>query len=130
MLRVRNALESWCYDICPICFWEDDGQDDEDADDSRGGPNHVSLTEARINFLRVGAAEPEDRPHVRAPLPTDKRVRVFVLENGRVVDRSYEAISDTRSVFVFAADQLQADGWASRGGFQRCGSSSSIREAG
>ncbi len=39
------------YDICPICFWEDDGQDSDDADVIRGGPNHdYSLTEARINF--------------------------------------------------------------------------------
>jgi hypothetical protein len=76
------------YEICPICFWEDDGQDDQDADDERGGPNRVSLTAARINFLRIGVAEPKDQPHVRAPLPTDRRVRVFALEDGRVVDRT------------------------------------------
>lgn len=39
------------YDICPICFWEDDGQDSDDADIARGGPNaDYSLTEARNNF--------------------------------------------------------------------------------
>ncbi|MCH9654312.1 MAG: hypothetical protein K0U86_18685 [Planctomycetes bacterium] len=39
------------YDICPICFWEDDGQDSDDADIIRGGPNsNYSLTEARENF--------------------------------------------------------------------------------
>jgi hypothetical protein len=39
------------YDTCPICSWEDDGQDDADADDVRGGPNSdYSLTEARLNF--------------------------------------------------------------------------------
>jgi len=27
------------YDIWPICFWGDDGQDDDDADVVRGGPN-------------------------------------------------------------------------------------------
>ena len=45
-------------DICPVCFWEDDGQDDHDADDVRGGPNYsLSRTEAQLNFLRIGAAE-------------------------------------------------------------------------
>jgi hypothetical protein len=73
-------------EICPICFWEDDGQDDEDADDERGGPNRISLTAARINFLRIGVADPKDQPHVRAPLPTDRRVRVFALEDGRLAD--------------------------------------------
>ncbi|MCK8061137.1 MULTISPECIES: CPCC family cysteine-rich protein [unclassified Fusibacter] len=42
------------YDICPICFWEDDGQDSDDADVVRYGPNSdYSLTEARINFNKL-----------------------------------------------------------------------------
>jgi hypothetical protein len=41
------------YDICELCNWEDDGQDDEDADEVMGGPNFTySLTEARENFRR------------------------------------------------------------------------------
>lgn len=36
------------FQICFACGWEDDGQDDEDADSVRGGPNgSLSLTEAR-----------------------------------------------------------------------------------
>ena len=27
------------FEICSICFWEDDGQDDESADEVWGGPN-------------------------------------------------------------------------------------------
>lgn len=39
------------YDICPICFWEDDGQDSDDAEIVRGGPNaDYALDEARANF--------------------------------------------------------------------------------
>ncbi len=39
------------FDICSICWWEDDGQDDPDADRVAGGPNaDYSLTEARANF--------------------------------------------------------------------------------
>ncbi|GIF69904.1 hypothetical protein Ais01nite_79390 [Asanoa ishikariensis] len=36
------------FEICFVCAWEDDGQDDEDADTVRGGPNgSMSLTDAR-----------------------------------------------------------------------------------
>ncbi len=53
------------YDICDVCFWEDDGQDDHDADEVRGGPNYsLSLTAARANFLRIGAAEERVLPYV------------------------------------------------------------------
>ncbi len=41
------------YDICCLCNWEDDGQDDPRADEVWGGPNgRYSLTEARQNFKR------------------------------------------------------------------------------
>ncbi|MBC8876598.1 MAG: hypothetical protein H8E44_44790 [Planctomycetes bacterium] len=47
------------YDICTICWWEDDGQDNDDANVVRGGPNsNVSLTRARINFLIDGIFQP------------------------------------------------------------------------
>ena len=46
------------YDICPVCFWEDDGQDDADADTVRGGPNRsLSLTVARKNDIKFEACE-------------------------------------------------------------------------
>lgn len=41
------------YDICCLCNWEDDGQDDPRAGEVWGGPNgSYSLTEARENFKR------------------------------------------------------------------------------
>jgi hypothetical protein len=59
-------------DICPVCFWHDDGQDDHDADEVRGGPNYsLSLTAARRNFARIGAAEERVLPHVRPPRPDE-----------------------------------------------------------
>jgi hypothetical protein len=40
------------FEICSICGWEDDGQDDQNADKILGGPNsNYSLTEARMNFI-------------------------------------------------------------------------------
>lgn len=39
------------FEMCRVCGWEDDGQDDHDADLVNGGPNgSMSLTEARQRF--------------------------------------------------------------------------------
>ncbi|WP_328943405.1 CPCC family cysteine-rich protein [Streptomyces sp. NBC_00250] len=62
--------ERGSFDICPVCFWEDDGQDDHDADQVRGGPNgRLSLTEARQNFQAMGACDERCAAFVRDPLP-------------------------------------------------------------
>lgn len=37
------------YEICPVCFWEDD-EVQESEPDMRGGANQASLNEARENF--------------------------------------------------------------------------------
>lgn len=51
------------YEICTICDWEDDGQDSDDAEENRGGPNgNYSLSEARSNFEKYFTMyRPEDR---------------------------------------------------------------------
>ena len=60
------------FEICPVCFWEDDGQDDHDADEVRGGPNgKLSLTQARENYRRCGAADKGHLPSIRKPLSTE-----------------------------------------------------------
>ena len=60
------------FDICPVCFWEDDGQDNQDADVVRGGPNYaLSLAAARENYSTIGACEERCVPHVRAPNPEE-----------------------------------------------------------
>jgi hypothetical protein len=64
----RTLDERASYAICLVCFWEDDGQGDHDADVVRGGPNQdLSLTVARQNFKRIGAADPRNLGHVRSP---------------------------------------------------------------
>jgi hypothetical protein len=46
--------ERGAYDICDVCRWEDDDQDDESADEIWGGPNSdLSLTQNRINIGRA-----------------------------------------------------------------------------
>lgn len=41
--------ERGAFEICSICDWEDDGQDDAEADEVWGGPNkNLSLNDSRI----------------------------------------------------------------------------------
>ena len=42
------------YEICSVCNWEDDNQDDNEANEIFGGPNgKLSLTENRIIIGRI-----------------------------------------------------------------------------
>ena len=52
------------YDICPVCFWEDDPSQSMDERQA-GGANKVCLKEARKNYLAFGACEKEMLPYVR-----------------------------------------------------------------
>lgn len=54
----RTLVERGAGETCRRCLWTDDGQDNEDADVVRGGPNeHLSLTEARQNFAHFGVCD-------------------------------------------------------------------------
>ena len=47
----RTLLTRGGFEICGVCGWEDDGQDDDDADEVRGSPNgRFSLTQGRKAF--------------------------------------------------------------------------------
>ncbi|GAB1817105.1 hypothetical protein HerbRD11066_02690 [Herbidospora sp. RD11066] len=60
------------YEICSVCFWEDDGQDDHDADEILHGPNGpLSLTQARQNYATFGANSERDIGKVRNPRPRE-----------------------------------------------------------
>jgi hypothetical protein len=59
--------------LCPVCWWEDDGQEDTDAEDVRLTVNgQLSLSEAREFYTRIGACHPRFLPFVRKPLPAER----------------------------------------------------------
>ncbi len=70
------------FDICPVCWWEDDGQGDDQADLVNGGPNgEYSLTEARANFRDHGDMYDinEGIDVVKHPSPTREILRDYAL---------------------------------------------------
>ena len=73
--RYRTLRERGGFALCPVCFWEDDGQDDSDADVVRGGPNgRLSLAAARLNYQKYGACDPKFVSHVRRPTTAEAAV--------------------------------------------------------
>jgi hypothetical protein len=59
--------------LCPVCWWEDDGQEDRDASEIRLTVNgQLSLNEARDHFTKVGASHPRFLPYVRKPLTAER----------------------------------------------------------
>jgi hypothetical protein len=59
--------------LCPICWWEDDGQEDADASEVHLTVNgELSLDDARRNYARYGAAHPRFLPYVRKPLACEE----------------------------------------------------------
>lgn len=65
--RCFTLSEIGGYEICPVCFWEDDGTDG----DHPFAPNAVELSEARDNYLAIGVSEPRFSGFVRAPAPEE-----------------------------------------------------------
>lgn len=60
------------YEICPICFWEDDPVQAADPWFA-GGANRPSLAEAQRNFAEFGAVERRLISNVRRPVDSDER---------------------------------------------------------
>lgn len=87
----RTIGERGNFEICRICWWEDDGQDNENADTVMGGPNYeLSLTKGRLNFLIHGISDPnrtdlielQDPPRKYAAGRKFQIVKDFVIEEG------------------------------------------------
>lgn len=58
------------FDICPICFWEDDVVQLA-FPDLQGGANKPSLFEAQQSFIRTGMIEARFAECVRRPTDSD-----------------------------------------------------------
>jgi len=57
----RNLGARGEYEICRVCFWEDDGTTEAGR---FSGPNHMTLNDARQNFRSIGAVTYDAQRHV------------------------------------------------------------------
>ncbi|MDH2634130.1 CPCC family cysteine-rich protein [Acinetobacter nosocomialis] len=62
-----DELPYGSFDICAVCFWEDDNVQNKDPD-YMGGANGISLNMAKKNFQLFGAMKKEFIPYTRKPL--------------------------------------------------------------
>ena len=59
------------FDICSVCYWEDDNIQLADPD-YVGGANGVSLNQARDNYKRFGVSDKCSLSSVRPPQEDEK----------------------------------------------------------
>ena len=99
------------YDICPICFWEDDlwhvGFPLKGS-----GANEASMLEGQQNYLAFGACEERVKQFVRSPLPGEKRAEGWHVIDP-AVDISDDSVEDWKHAqLAFFADPLSIYYWS------------------
>jgi hypothetical protein len=100
----HSLSERSVWEICVICWWEDDGQDDPRADEIWGGPNkQYSLSAARANFLSHGHMydHGDGIKVVERPLPE----RILLLAYVRSVLDGREQLDEGRLQKMIDADR-------------------------
>ena len=66
----REFEEPAAFEICGICGWQDDGQNDKNADEVWGGPNRgLSLNQARKNYREYGFCDRDRMPGKQSDIP-------------------------------------------------------------
>lgn len=65
----KTINERGHYSICQVCWWEDSGQDNKNADNPSSPNEGISLTKARYNFIKFGLYNPERKKlfHLKSP---------------------------------------------------------------
>lgn len=102
--RFPTLTERGGFDICFLCNWEDDGQDDHNADLVLGGPNQsYSLSEARQNFKHyLTSYRPSDTYHF-------ERTSVKKSKDGKIISdlTAIKKLIIEKYVFAMTQDSIK-----------------------
>ncbi|MBH9577268.1 CPCC family cysteine-rich protein [Inhella proteolytica] len=65
------------YEICPVCFWEQDWCGVAEPEEPSGANHGLTLRQGRENFAKNGACSAEFQDRVLAPNDRSQFKRVF-----------------------------------------------------
>lgn len=84
---LRTLANRGDYDICPVCWWEDNGQDNQHSTEY-SGLNRCSLKQGRINYIQTGIFDPNrgDLRTIQSPAEQYVREREFVITDGTILE--------------------------------------------
>ncbi len=68
---IRNPKE-YGYELCEVCFWEDDGYGDSTPDAPSAPNGEMTLNEAKKNFKLYKACDEFSVDSCRDPLPEEQ----------------------------------------------------------
>ncbi len=72
------------FAICEVCWWENDGQNNHNADENKGNPNGLSLTQARNNFVKHGIYDPSRTDLFEYQKPKEMFVKGSLIKSIRI----------------------------------------------
>ena len=102
------------YDLCPVCFWEDDGMHEDDVA-SLEGPNGMTLAEGQRLYRRYGTSDLHALGKVRPPAadePRDRNWRPLPRPAGEVESQYF--LSDLGELLMHRTEEAREAARSSR----------------
>lgn len=105
------------FDICPVCFWEDEPTESELLDMPSEANNGLTLRQGQENYRSFGACKKEMLPYVRKPLTNEKIVTESRHANQELQTRAMLTRIDTVRQYVDAMLKACDDSEVTRCGY-------------
>jgi hypothetical protein len=90
----KTISEKGNYEICTICYWEDDSVQEADPW-FEGGANSPTLFQAQLNFQKFAAMEKRFSSSVRGASSQDKK------------DPSWRALTESDKTFITTPAEIE-----------------------